>query len=136
MQKHVPSAGAFHPHEVYVAAGEITGLEPGMYHYVADGHHLERTEGDAHKPLSRAADAMRSTALPPCVLLLAATPGRTETKYGIAAHYLLAADAGVLLAHFGLLATSVKAGGCCLGPMVFTGLVLPGKPMGAFSIWG
>ena len=37
-----PSGGARHPVEVYVAARHVDGLTPGVYHYAADTHALER----------------------------------------------------------------------------------------------
>src|SRR5712691_924608 len=37
-----PSGGAQHPLEVYVLARRVDGLAPGLYHYAADVHHLER----------------------------------------------------------------------------------------------
>jgi len=38
-----PSGGARHPIECYVVARAVTGLKPGIYHYGADRHVLERT---------------------------------------------------------------------------------------------
>ena len=37
-----PSGGVCHPIEVYVVAREVKGLGPGLYHYAADRHALER----------------------------------------------------------------------------------------------
>jgi SagB-type dehydrogenase family enzyme len=36
-----PSGGARHPLELYVCARRVSGLRPGMYHYVPDRHYLE-----------------------------------------------------------------------------------------------
>lgn len=40
--KTYPSGGAQHPLEVYVLARRVEGLAPGLYHYAADTHRLER----------------------------------------------------------------------------------------------
>jgi SagB-type dehydrogenase family enzyme len=40
-----PSGGARHPIECYVVARSVAGLKPGIYHYRADRHVLERTRG-------------------------------------------------------------------------------------------
>jgi SagB-type dehydrogenase family enzyme len=37
-----PSGGARHPLELYVCARRVDGLDPGIYHYAADDHCLER----------------------------------------------------------------------------------------------
>lgn len=37
-----PSGGSRHPLELYVCARRVDGLEPGLYHYAADDHCLER----------------------------------------------------------------------------------------------
>jgi SagB-type dehydrogenase family enzyme len=37
-----PSGGARHPIEAYVCASRVSGLAPGLYHYAADVHRLER----------------------------------------------------------------------------------------------
>jgi SagB-type dehydrogenase family enzyme len=44
-----PSGGARHPIEVYVAARNVRSLEPGFYHYAANGHALEKV-GRARRP--------------------------------------------------------------------------------------
>jgi SagB-type dehydrogenase family enzyme len=40
-----PSGGARHPIECYVVARAVRGLKPGVYHYAADRHALERLGG-------------------------------------------------------------------------------------------
>lgn len=37
-----PSGGARHPIEAYVCVRRVTGVQPGLYHYAADVHRLER----------------------------------------------------------------------------------------------
>lgn len=45
-----PSGGARHPIETYVLVQRVSGVTPGIYHYSADRHVLERLRG----PVSRA----------------------------------------------------------------------------------
>ena len=51
-----PSAGALYPLEVYVVAGNVRGLRPGVYKYVTREHAIVRVaDGDKRADLSRAA---------------------------------------------------------------------------------
>lgn len=49
-----PSGGARHPIECYVVARTVAGLKPGIYHYGADRHVLERTSGEVSLDRMRA----------------------------------------------------------------------------------
>jgi SagB-type dehydrogenase family enzyme len=83
LRRTAPSAGATYPMELYVVAGRVEGLKPGMYHYRFDGHALEPTGvGDLRGELAAAALNQRSIAAAPAVLVLAADYSRTAKKYG------------------------------------------------------
>jgi SagB-type dehydrogenase family enzyme len=47
--KSIPSGGARHPTEVFVAAFDLPGLADGVYHYDVDGHRLERIRAGGHR---------------------------------------------------------------------------------------
>ena len=50
-----PSAGALFPLDIYLVAGNIDGLEAGVYKYIADGHSLElHATGDIRDDLAMA----------------------------------------------------------------------------------
>lgn len=49
-----PSGGARHPIECYVVARTVAGLKPGIYHYGADRHVLERIGGEVSLDRMRA----------------------------------------------------------------------------------
>lgn len=48
-----PSGGARHPVEVYLMALKVDGLEPGMYHYQAKDHLLEKISCEASPSIAR-----------------------------------------------------------------------------------
>lgn len=98
-----PSAGALYPLEVIVVAGEVLGLEPGVYRYRGDGHSLARgIEGDLRKALAEAALGQAWVAEAPAVLVLSAVYRRTMKKYG---------DRGIRYAH---IETGAAAENVCL----------------------
>jgi SagB-type dehydrogenase family enzyme len=81
--KTAPSAGALHPLEVYLAAGEVSSLAPGPYHYNPSRHALTKTSDDDRRAeLATAAFGQAWIADAPAVLVLAAVYRRTTGKYG------------------------------------------------------
>lgn len=78
-----PSAGALYPLELYVLAGDVDGLPPGLYHYRASGHRLIPVrDEDLREGLSAAASFQGWIAEAPAVLVLTAVYDRTAVKYG------------------------------------------------------
>lgn len=78
-----PSAGALYPLELFLVAGDVQGLEPGVYHYLPRRHALEQTgDGDRRKALGRAAYGQEWLADAPLVCVLTAVYERTAWKYG------------------------------------------------------
>lgn len=79
----VPSAGALYPLELYVVAGNVVDLDPGVYHYGTDKHQLTRVfDGDVRAGLASAAlgqGCVRSGAIS-CVMT--AIYERTTVRYG------------------------------------------------------
>jgi len=87
-----PSAGALYPLEVYVAVGDVAGLERGVYRSEPRGHRLERVlTGDRRPALAAAALRQRWFEKAPAVVVLTAVYHRTTGKYG---------ERGVRYAHF------------------------------------
>jgi len=78
-----PSAGALYPLEMYVVAGNVTGLAPGVYKYRPHRHDLVKVGNrDVRRELSRAAleqEFIRDAAID---LVFAAAIERTAVKYG------------------------------------------------------
>jgi SagB-type dehydrogenase family enzyme len=78
-----PSAGALYPLEVYLVAGVVTGIAPGVYRYEPHRHRLVRgTAGDPRAAVARAALGQDWVAEAPAILVLAAVYERTARKYG------------------------------------------------------
>jgi len=78
-----PSAGATYPLEIYLVAGDVEGLGPGVYHYSISKHHLERAiDGDVRKSLSRAALEQGMIERAPISVIITADYNRTTGHYG------------------------------------------------------
>jgi len=78
-----PSAGALYPLEVYLVAGNVDDLPPGVYHYHPHKHALELiTSGDLRPDLTRAALRQSCIENGAINLVLSAVYERTSIKYG------------------------------------------------------
>jgi len=78
-----PSAGATLPMTVYLVAGDVDGLEPGVYRYQPNRHSLERTiEGDVRDELDAASLRQGMSREAPAGIVLAAEYERTTGRYG------------------------------------------------------
>jgi SagB-type dehydrogenase family enzyme len=79
----VPSAGALYPIELFVVAGNVSGLPAGIYRYSPKSHELLSIEkGDKRSNLCNAALGQSSVKRAPAVLVLSGVYERTITKYG------------------------------------------------------
>lgn len=101
------SAGALYPIEVYLACGEVEGLEPALYHF----HPLEKAlrpirAGDPRPYLVRATGGSANIGAAPLSLVLSGIPWRTTWKYGARGYRHLYWDAGMILANSLALAAS------------------------------
>jgi len=77
-----PSAGALYPLEIYLVAGDVSGIRPGVYHYHPQGHHLSHVlDGDSRVRIAEAALDQKWIAQAPAVLVIAAVYERTARKY-------------------------------------------------------
>ena len=78
-----PSAGALFPLELYLVAGNVEGLEAGVYHYDPSAHGLTRmAEGDIRSSLAAASLGQSSVADGAAVFVMAAEYERTTRRYG------------------------------------------------------
>lgn len=78
-----PSAGALYPLEIYLVAGAVEGLEPGVYHYEVHRHQLEHVAGgDRRGRLAKAALGQSAVSGAAAVIAVGAVYERTTGKYG------------------------------------------------------
>jgi SagB-type dehydrogenase family enzyme len=111
-----PSGGARHPFETYLMVNRVTGVEPGLYRYLAIEHKLYPL---SHEPglLDRVQDASNQTfvAASAVTFMWTAIPYRTEWRYSIVAPKLIAQDSGHLCENLYLACEAIGAGTCAVG---------------------
>ncbi|MBU8921161.1 MAG: SagB/ThcOx family dehydrogenase [Bacteroidales bacterium] len=80
--KTAPSAGARYPLEIYLVAGKVTGLLPGIYWYVPEGHVLHRlADGDVRTDLQAACLDQKFAGEAPISIVWSAVYERCTEKY-------------------------------------------------------
>ncbi len=78
-----PSAGGLYPVELFVIAGDVRGLEAGIYAYRSSSHFLQLTKGgDFRSELTESALMQRFIGKAPATIVIAAVYERTIRKYG------------------------------------------------------
>jgi len=106
-----PSAGALFPLELYLLAGGVEGLQPGIYHYDPASHELRlRRRGDFRSRLADAALGQGWVADSAAVLVFTAVERRTARKYGPGAARYIAIEAGHAAQNVGLEAAALGLG--------------------------
>ncbi|MEW6623818.1 MAG: SagB/ThcOx family dehydrogenase [Bacillota bacterium] len=111
-----PSAGALYPIELYVAANNIIGLEPGIYRYEALEHGLKAIRlGSYGHQLTRAALGQEMLEEAPCAFSYVANPMKSQIKYGDRAYRYIYLEAGHIAQNTILAAESCGLGTCNIG---------------------
>lgn len=111
-----PSAGGTYPLELYVVAGDVRDLGPGVYRYVPDGHQLARTmDGDLRDKLAAAALDQPSVRDGAAVFVLAAVYARTTGRYGDRGIMYVHMEAGHAAENLVLQATALGLGSVTAG---------------------
>lgn len=116
MLRTVPSAGARHALETYVAALRVNGMESGLYRYLPSGHALvpEYLADDLGKQLVRACLGQTFVGEGAAVFIWAAIPYRMEWRYGLAAHRVIPIDAGHVCQNLYLACEAIDSGTCAI----------------------
>ena len=111
-----PSAGALYPLELYLVAGEVRELAPGVYRYVAGKHRLEPVAtGDLRRLLCAAALAQECVAVGAAVFVFTAVERRTTRKYGPRGVRYVHIEVGHAAQNLALQATALGLGSVTIG---------------------
>lgn len=110
----VPSAGARHPFETYLAVTNVSGLKPGLYRYLSLSHQLAfiREDGNIGKTLAAACLNQKWMAKAAVTFLWVAVPYRTTWRYSERGWRYIFLDAGHVCQNLYLACESI-ASGCC-----------------------
>lgn len=112
----VPSAGARHAFETYVLASRIEGLSSGLYRYLPFDNELVQLAVDEQIGRKAAAACLGQAfvAAAAAAFFWTAIPSRMEWRYDLAAHKVIAIDAGHVCQNLYLACTSLGAGTCAI----------------------
>ncbi len=113
----VPSAGARHPFETYLSVHRVEGLSSGLYRYLPLDHRLclLREDSDLPERITQATLGQRFVGEAAVVFVWAALPYRTEWRYSIRSHKVIAIDAGHICQNLYLACEAIGAGTCAVG---------------------
>ncbi len=111
-----PSAGALYPLRTYVAAGNVEGLEAGVYRYDPDGHLLKPVgSGDRRGRLELAAMGQECARQAAVAVLLTGHYGLSRREFGDECVRLAQLEAGHAAQNLCLQATALHLGVIGLG---------------------
>ena len=112
----VPSAGCRHALETYLCVLNVTGLEQGIYRYLPLEHQLLVVSQQKNLSAQITAAALHQTFVGKSAVtfLWTTIPYRMEWRYDIAAHKVIALDAGHICQNLYLSCAAIKAGTCAV----------------------
>lgn len=113
----VPSAGARHPFETYLAVNHVDSLEPGLYRYLPFDNSLEylgAVEDLENKLIEAALDQVFAGK---CAVSFIWTviPYRTEWRYTVKSSKIILLDAGHMAQNLYTACESIHCGTCAIG---------------------
>jgi SagB-type dehydrogenase family enzyme len=110
----VPSAGGRHPFETYLLVNRVEGLAPGLYRYLAVEHKLVALRADGELAEEVADTFMPWVQRSAVVFIWATVPYRTEWRYSIMAHKMIAQESGHVCQNLYLASEAIGAGACAI----------------------
>jgi SagB-type dehydrogenase family enzyme len=112
----VPSAGCRHALETYLCVLNVSGLKTGIYRYLPLEHQLclEYTDERLSEKIITAALGQPFVGKSAITFIWTSIPYRMEWRYDIAAHKVIAIDAGHVCQNLYLACDAISAGTCAV----------------------
>jgi SagB-type dehydrogenase family enzyme len=111
-----PSAGALYPLELYLVAGNVKSLSPGVYRYLPREHAVVKVaEGDMRKQISTAASSQEFLEDATAILVISGVYERTTKKYRERGKRYVHFEAGHASQNIYLQAVSLNLGTVAVG---------------------
>ncbi len=110
----VPSAGGRHPFETYLLVNRVGELEPGLYRYLSVEHKLLFLRAGTELAEQVADAFMRWVQRSAVVFIWATIPYRTEWRYSLVAHKMIAQESGHVCQNLYLASEAIGAGACAI----------------------
>jgi SagB-type dehydrogenase family enzyme len=113
----VPSGGARHPFETYLAVNNVDGLKAGLYHYIPIKNKLLFLKEESSLAKKVAMDCceqkwIKNSAM---IFIWTAIPYRTEWRYTFVAAKTIAQESGHICQNLYLACEAIDAGTCAVG---------------------
>jgi len=112
----VPSAGCRHAFETYLCVLNVQDLDQGIYRYLPLEHQLlfEFAEENLNKKIRHAVLGQKYPGEAAVTFIWTTIPYRMEWRYGLAAHKVIAIDAGHVCQNLYLACEAIGAGTCAI----------------------
>jgi len=112
----VPSAGCRHALETYLCILNVQGMEQGIYRYLPVEHQLlfEFVEENLHDKIVQAVLGQPYPGEAAVTFIWTTIPYRMEWRYGLAAHKVIAIEAGHVCQNLYLACESIGLGTCAI----------------------
>jgi SagB-type dehydrogenase family enzyme len=112
----VPSAGCRHAFETYLVVLNVESLKPGIYRYLPLTHQVlyEFSEPQLNDKIVAAVFGQPYPGNAAVTFVWTAIPYRMEWRYGLAAHKVIALDAGHVCQNLYLACEAIGAGTCAI----------------------
>jgi SagB-type dehydrogenase family enzyme len=112
----VPSAGARHPFETYIAVNRVEGLKKGIYRYLALTHELLfiKEDDNLEYTISKLTLGQKFAGRSAVTFIWSIVPYRGEWRYNILAHKPMLLDAGHVCQNLYLACEAIGCGTCAI----------------------